>query len=94
MAVSISSADDFYERLAALSDFGRVGDDTAFSPVPDDWCLLAADIVRSRDALAEGRYKTVNMIAAAVVTAPPPADTADTSAPPSLPSFLLGTGGN
>uniref|UniRef100_UPI003BA8D522 DUF3095 family protein n=1 Tax=Stappia sp. TaxID=1870903 RepID=UPI003BA8D522 len=69
MAVSISSADDFYERLAALSDFGRVGDDTAFSPIPDDWCLLAADIVRSRDALAEGRYKTVNMIAAAVVTA-------------------------
>lgn len=69
MAVSISSADDFYGGLTALSDFGRVGDEAAFAPVPDDWCLLAADIVRSRDALAEGRYKTVNMIAAAVVTA-------------------------
>ena len=69
MAVSISSEDDFYERLTALSDFGRVGDETAFADVPDDWCLLAADIVRSRDALADGRYKTVNMIAAAVVTA-------------------------
>lgn len=59
----------FYENLPVFSDFARVSEAAAFMALPDDWTLLAADIVRSRDAVAAGRYKTVNMVAAAVVTA-------------------------
>lgn len=59
----------FYQSLPVFSEFAKVSDATAFAPVPEDWTLLASDIVRSRDAIAAGRYKDVNMVAAAVVTA-------------------------
>lgn len=63
------SADDFYSELPSFSDFSTVADLKDYRPVPDDWCVLAADIVRSSDAVAEGRYKDVNMVGAAVVAA-------------------------
>ncbi|MBC2858309.1 DUF3095 domain-containing protein [Stappia sp. 28M-7] len=59
----------FYQSLPVFSDFAKVSDAAAFVPLPEDWTLLASDIVRSRDAIAAGRYKDVNMVAAAVVTA-------------------------
>lgn len=63
------SADDFYSELPSCQDFktGNVQGD--FMPVPEDWVVLAADIVRSRDAIDEGRYKQVNMVGAAVIAA-------------------------
>jgi hypothetical protein len=69
MAQAMTGSGEFYATLTAFTEFARVGEADAFQPLPDDWVLLAADIVRSRDALAEGRYKTVNMIAASVVAA-------------------------
>ena len=59
----------FYQSLPVFSDFAKVSDAAAFAPLPEDWTLLASDIVRSRDAIAEGRYKDVNMVAAAAVAA-------------------------
>lgn len=59
----------FYQALPVFSEFAKVSDAAAFQPLPDDWVLLASDIVRSRDAIAAGRYKHVNMVAAAVVSA-------------------------
>lgn len=63
------SADDFYSELPSFSDFSAVGVLGEYRPVPDDWYVLAADIVRSTDAVAAGRYKDVNMIGAAIIAA-------------------------
>jgi hypothetical protein len=59
----------FYADLPVFTEFSGVADERSYAPLPDGWVLLAADIVRSRDALAAGNYKTVNMIAAAAVAA-------------------------
>jgi hypothetical protein len=59
----------FYADLPVFTEFSGVADRRSYAPLPDGWVLLAADIVRSRDALAAGNYKTVNMIAAAAVAA-------------------------
>ncbi|MCX2723720.1 DUF3095 family protein [Roseibium salinum] len=63
------SADDFYSELPSFSDFSTVGALDDYRPVPGDWYVLAADIVRSSDAIAAGRYKEVNMVGAAVIAA-------------------------
>ncbi|MES0809510.1 DUF3095 domain-containing protein [Roseibium sp. SCPC15] len=63
------SAEDFYSELPSFSDFSAAGALDDYRPVPDDWFVLAADIVRSGDAVADGRYKDVNMIGAAVIAA-------------------------
>lgn len=63
------SADDFYRELPSFSDFSTAADLKGYRPVPGDWYVLAADIVRSGDAVAQGRYKDVNMTGAAVIAA-------------------------
>ena len=40
-----------------------------YSPLPDDWCIVLADIKGSTKAIEEGRYKDVNMMGAACITA-------------------------
>jgi hypothetical protein len=40
-----------------------------YSPLPDDWSIGVADIVESTKAIAQARYKAVNMAGAAVVAA-------------------------
>ncbi|MCR8826820.1 DUF3095 domain-containing protein [Pseudosulfitobacter koreensis] len=61
--------DDFYDRLPLQDAFGTLSDAECYAPLPDDWVVGAADIVGSTQAIAEGRYKTVNMIGAAVISA-------------------------
>ncbi|WP_417685244.1 DUF3095 domain-containing protein [Roseibium sp.] len=63
------SSDAFYRDLAAFSDFAEVGTLRDYKPLPEDWVVLCADIVRSRDAIAAGRYKDVNFVGAAVISA-------------------------
>jgi hypothetical protein len=63
------SANEFYSELPSFSDFSTVGDLADYRPVPDDWYVLATDIVRSSDAVAQGRYKEVNMVGAATIAA-------------------------
>jgi len=58
-----------YADLPAFDDFGRVSDPSIYVPLPDDWQVGVADVVRSMDALKAGRYKAVNMAGAAVVSA-------------------------
>ncbi|MBN9669222.1 DUF3095 family protein [Roseibium aggregatum] len=62
-------SDNFYSDLPSFSDFSDVGDLEDYRPVPDDWFVLAADIVRSHEAVAAGRYKDVNLVGAAVIAA-------------------------
>ena len=58
-----------YEELPVFEAFERVSDPAVYTPLPDDWHVGAADVVRSTDALRAGRYKAVNMAGAAVVGA-------------------------
>jgi hypothetical protein len=44
-----------------------VTDDARFAPLPDGWVVGVADVVQSTKAIAENRYKAVNMAGAAVI---------------------------
>ena len=57
------------EDLPVFDAFEKVSDPSIFTPLPDDWQVGAADIVKSTAALRAGRYKDVNMAGAAVVGA-------------------------
>ncbi|MDA7949019.1 MAG: DUF3095 domain-containing protein [Hyphomicrobiaceae bacterium] len=63
------SGDDFYRTLAGFTEFARVTDLSLYRPVPDDWCMVLADITGSTKAIREGRYKDVNLVGAACITA-------------------------
>jgi hypothetical protein len=58
-----------YDQLPVFEDFERVSDPALYIPLPDDWHVGVADVVNSTGALAEGRYKAVNMAGASVVSA-------------------------
>lgn len=59
----------FYAALPAFGEFDRFTEFDAYAPLPDDWVVLCGDIRGSTRAIAEGRYKQVNMVGAAVITA-------------------------
>ncbi len=61
--------DGFYESLPILRDFTRVMDPALFAPLPDSWMVGVADVAQSTKAIAENRYKAVNMAGAAVIVA-------------------------
>ena len=42
-------------------------DPARYAPLPDDWTVGVADVVQSTKAIAEKRYKAVNMAGAAVI---------------------------
>lgn len=60
---------DFFKDLPKITEFIGVIDDSNFFPAPDDWTIVVADICGSSKAIAEGRYKDVNMIGGAVICA-------------------------
>lgn len=59
----------FYETLAITANFDRLTEPSHYVPVPEDWFVGTADIVNSTGEIANGRYKTVNMVGAAVISA-------------------------
>lgn len=59
----------FYAALPAFSEFDRFVEFEAYAALPEDWVLVCGDIRGSTEAIAEGRYKQVNMVGAAVITA-------------------------
>ncbi|WP_156416159.1 DUF3095 family protein, partial [Aurantimonas manganoxydans] len=59
----------FYEALPVSSSILGLGDASAYRPLPADWVVGVADIVRSTDAVSSGGYKRVNTVAAAVIAA-------------------------
>jgi hypothetical protein len=70
MAVTISSgSDSFYGGIPVFRGFGSLMDPALYSPLPDDWTVGVADIVESTKAIANQRYKAVNMAGAAVIAA-------------------------
>jgi hypothetical protein len=64
-----STPGDFYAGLPLFRDFTAVTDPALFQPLPDDWVIGTADVVASTKAIADNRYKAVNMAGAAVIVA-------------------------
>src|SRR5256885_9157001 len=64
-----NGSDTFYGGIPVLRGFGRLMDPAMYSPLPDDWSIGVADIVESTKAIAEARYKAVNMAGASVIAA-------------------------
>lgn len=63
------NSDDYYKNLKGFNEFSDVTDLSFYRPLPDDWCVVLADITGSTKAINEGRYKDVNMMGAACITA-------------------------
>ena len=59
----------FYTELEPVSALAQAFDPARYRPAPDDWRLVMTDIVRSTQAVADGKHKAVNMIAAAGIAA-------------------------
>src|ERR1700676_4147732 len=64
-----SGSDTFYGTIPVFRGFTRLMDPALYSPLPDDWSIGVADIVESTRAIAQARYKAVNMAGAAVIAA-------------------------
>ena len=64
-----ASPERFFTSLPAFTDFEGVTHLDLYRPLPAGWQLAACDIVESTKAIAEGRYKAVNMAGASVISA-------------------------
>src|SRR5258706_10837805 len=62
-------SDTFYGSIPVFRGFGSLMDPALYSPLPDAWTIGVADIVEPTRAIAEARYKAVNMAGAAVIAA-------------------------
>jgi hypothetical protein len=62
-----SDSEAFYAGVPVLHGFGSLMDPARYTPLPDDWTIGVADVVQSTQAIAENRYKAVNMAGAAVI---------------------------
>lgn len=61
--------DGFYDVLPRVSAFDRLTQVDCYAALPEGWLIGAADIVDSTGLVAQGRYKTVNMAGAAIISA-------------------------
>src|SRR5216110_3103960 len=62
-----NGTDIFYGSIPVFRGFASLMDPALYSPLPDDWMIGVADIVESTKAIANQRYKAVNMAGAAVI---------------------------
>src|SRR6202044_4057463 len=62
-------AGDFYETIPVLDNFADAVRSENYSSLPDDWVVGFADVVGSTKAVADGRYKAVNMVGAGAIAA-------------------------
>lgn len=60
---------DFYDRLPVFEGFANIMDPARYRPLPNDWLIGLTDVVNSTQAIAAGRYKSVNTAGAAVISA-------------------------
>ena len=65
----MTRADPFYDALQKVRTFENLTASTRFTALPQDWYVGCCDIVDSTGLLAQGHYKTVNMIGASAIAA-------------------------
>lgn len=57
----------FYTELPTFKKFSDFTKDQHFHALPSDWVVVISDIQGSTQAIADGRYKDVNLIGAATI---------------------------
>src|ERR1700736_1605426 len=62
-------SDKFYGGIPVFPGFASLMEPSLYSPLPVDWSIGVADIVESTKAIAQARYKAVNMAGASVIAA-------------------------
>lgn len=55
---------NFYSKLKVINSIEDISDDKIYSKLPEDWFVLASDIINSTKAISDGKYKEVNMVGA------------------------------
>jgi len=66
---AFNGSDKFYGTIPVFRGFTRLMEPSLYSPLPSDWSIGVADIVESTKAIAQARYKAVNMAGAAIIAA-------------------------
>ena len=61
--------ENFYATLPVIADFEAVTRAESFGTLPADWHVAFCDVRNSTAAVAAGKYRTVNSIGAAAITA-------------------------
>jgi hypothetical protein len=59
----------FFSSLPTIDHAHDTFDQERYRPAPDDWALVVTDVVDSTTAIAGGRHKTVNFVAAMAIAA-------------------------
>jgi hypothetical protein len=60
---------DFFERIPPIKSIKEITNLTLYYDAPADWYIAVTDVVNSTKAIEDGKYKDVNAIAAAAITA-------------------------
>ena len=60
---------NFYELIPIFDEFAEAVRPENYRALPDDWVVGFSDVVGSTQAVAQGRYKAVNMVGAGVIAA-------------------------
>lgn len=60
---------NFFSELPGISRFSEIVDINRYRPLPDDWLVIATDIRGSTEAIADGKYRAVNMAGASAIAA-------------------------
>ena len=63
------SSDRYYAELPVITDFAAVTRAGSYAALPDDWHLALCDVRDSTAAVEAGKYKNVNTLGAAAITA-------------------------
>lgn len=66
---AIVEGERFYADLERFNTFSQLMHFERYRPLPDDWFIGIADVVKSTNAIEAGRYKAVNTVGAAVLVA-------------------------
>ena len=63
------AASAFYDRIVPFDRFEEVVDEARYRDLPEDWLVGVSDVTDSTRAIAEGRYKAVNLVGASTIAA-------------------------
>lgn len=69
MSIAASTTSEFTHSLPRLERFSNAIPTDNYVPLPNDWYVAVTDVVSSRKAIAEGRYKAVNMAGVSMISA-------------------------
>lgn len=69
MPTPAAGAGGFFAALPPIASPESTFEEAACRPAPDGWALAVTDIVGSTQAIAAGRHKTVNFVAAMAIAA-------------------------